>query len=237
MDRRDLFMMVAGGCIGAIIVSIISAKKYEKLLWKEIDFSESLADKLKMKDEVIEALKTPTVAGDESVKNEEQVSNEEKIVKFEKNCAKAKIEKLGYEVGVDYAEESTSKVRGQRAEMNVIDAYVAHKTNRYSGPPEDTADPEPPAVVSFDKFCDEDDHHDKITLTYYSGDDTLCDENEEIIDNRVAIIGPEALHCFGMDSDDPDVVYVRNEKLAIDYDIIRVPSKYSEVVCGFHKEE
>jgi hypothetical protein len=95
---------------------------------------------------------------------------------------------------------------------------------------------EKPYVITFEEFCEGYDNHDKITINYYKADDTLADENEEIIDDVESLIGEESLSRFGDGSEDPNVVYVRNERMAIDYEIIKLESSYSEVVSGCNEE-
>ena len=87
-----------------------------------------------------------------------------------------------------------------------------------------------PYIISVDQFADEKDHYDKITINYYEEDDTLCEENEEIIEDPMMVVGEDTLTRFGEDSDDPDVVYVRNEKLEIDYEVICLHKSYAETV-------
>jgi hypothetical protein len=68
-------------------------------------------------------------------------------------------------------------------------------------------------------------------------DDTLSDENEEIISDVSYVIGYDALSSFGDGSDDPDIVYVRNEKLQTDYEVTRLNKSYSETVLGVIPEK
>lgn len=93
-----------------------------------------------------------------------------------------------------------------------------------------------PYVISFEQFCEENDKYDKITLTYFAEDDTLSDEDEEIFQDTKAILGDDWTSSFGEGSEDPDVVYVRNNKLQIDYEIVRNHGSYSEIVSGIVKE-
>lgn len=72
----------------------------------------------------------------------------------------------------------------------------------------------------------------KLDWTYYSEDNSLCDENEELVPDVNAFIGPYALHSFGEDNDDPDIVYIRNNKLGNDYCVTRLHASYSEAVLG-----
>lgn len=88
----------------------------------------------------------------------------------------------------------------------------------------------PPYIVSADQHYDENPHFDKITVCYYEGDSTLADESEEIIQDVDGTIGENALVSFGHMSGDPNVVYVRNERLSIDYEVIRLSKKYSDTL-------
>lgn len=86
-------------------------------------------------------------------------------------------------------------------------------------------------VISVDSFGDEYKEYDKLSISYYEDDDTLVDEKDDVIQDVQGTIG-EALLCFGDQSDDPDVVYVRNERLGIDYEIILVHNSYQVAVLG-----
>ena len=77
------------------------------------------------------------------------------------------------------------------------------------------------------------------TLTYYEGDDVLCNQRDEIIDpdfERDNLIGEKNLERFGHGSNDPAIVYVRNDKLELIYEICRSPHKFAEEVHGFHHD-
>lgn len=97
--------------------------------------------------------------------------------------------------------------------------------------------PSRPYIISVEDFNECDREYEQETLMYYQGDETLLDESEEIISNVNELIGDEALLNFGKNSDDPDVVYVRNEKLTMDYEIIRQEGSYSEICSGVNKKE
>ena len=75
-----------------------------------------------------------------------------------------------------------------------------------------------PYVIMPDQFVNEHTEFDKTTLMYYS-DDVLVEEmTREIITDIDSAIGTESLNHFGEFED--DVVYVRNEKISTDYEII-----------------
>jgi hypothetical protein len=92
-----------------------------------------------------------------------------------------------------------------------------------------------PYVIAREDYDDEDmSHYDKLTIYYYEDDDTLTDENEEVIADVDSIVGGDSLTRFGDLSGDPEVVYVRNDKLQIDYEIIRLSKSYGETI-GFER--
>lgn len=89
-----------------------------------------------------------------------------------------------------------------------------------------------PYIINADCFASDGLQNDKLTITYYAGDDTLVDDGEEIIVDRDMLIGSGNLEHFGDQSMDPDVVYIRNEQLGVDYEIIRVYQDYKVVIGG-----
>ena len=84
-------------------------------------------------------------------------------------------------------------------------------------------------VITTEQFSEERPEYDKLTISYYEDDDTLADENEDPIADPVSLIG-DALENFGEGSDDPQVVYVRNERISIDYEVIRLSKSYASTV-------
>jgi len=78
------------------------------------------------------------------------------------------------------------------------------------------------------------------TLTYYEIDDVLCNEKDEVISvgrERDELIGADSLNKFGHGSEDPDIVYVRNDRLELDLEIVRSDNSYAQEVHGFDPPE
>ena len=93
-----------------------------------------------------------------------------------------------------------------------------------SGPSEGLA--ESPYVISQESFISDEPYFDKTTLNYYD-DDILEEEiTESIIEDIDAVVGRESLTKFGEYED--DVVFVRNERLRTDYEIIHQHRKFAE---------
>lgn len=92
-----------------------------------------------------------------------------------------------------------------------------------------------PQVISFEEFSEDHDDYAKITITYYQGDDTLADENDGIVDDVTALIGDEAFTNFGNGSRDNNVVYIRNDSISTDFEVIRDPGKFSVIILGIEE--
>lgn len=75
-----------------------------------------------------------------------------------------------------------------------------------------------PYVISPLKFAEEDEDYEVVSLTYHA-DGILVDDMGELIEDSESIVGTEFPEHFGEYTEDPDTVYVRNERLMIDYEI------------------
>lgn len=98
-------------------------------------------------------------------------------------------------------------------------------------------DPDRPYVISVEEFMEQEDVYDKLTITYFEGDGTLCDERDEVVDDVEGTVGSDSFSQFGFKSDDENVVYVRNERLKTDFEVILDKQKYIEVVVGYHEKD
>ena len=67
--------------------------------------------------------------------------------------------------------------------------------------------------------------YDQICLTYYEGDDTLVEDMSGEILDIDETIGSAALGRFGEHK--VNTVFVRNERLGADYEVVRENASYS----------
>ena len=86
-------------------------------------------------------------------------------------------------------------------------------------------DSEEPYAITESQFVDEDEDYDKITVLYYDNG-VITDDSYDVMDDIDTVIGLNNLSCFGYGSSDKDVLYVRNDKLKIDYEILRQNADY-----------
>ena len=81
-----------------------------------------------------------------------------------------------------------------------------------------------PYVISIDD-CGQEEGYDTITLTAYS-DGTIANYADDELEDPESTIGEDILSKFG----DEDVVYIRNDRLKADFEVVRDNRTYVEVV-------
>lgn len=81
----------------------------------------------------------------------------------------------------------------------------------------------PPYIISRDAFAwdDEGENYGKNTLTYFPRDRVLLDEDEDPIEDIANTIGWRNLTQFGSESEDPNVVFIRNRRLEADFEVVK----------------
>ncbi len=83
-----------------------------------------------------------------------------------------------------------------------------------------------PYVIPPEEFGELEDY-DRVSLTWYA-DSFLTDENDCLIEDVEGIVGFESLTHFGEHEDNS--VFVRNERLKCDYEILLDTRKYEDVL-------
>lgn len=94
-----------------------------------------------------------------------------------------------------------------------------------------------PYIISDDEWFSNLTNYDQITLTYFADDQILISDDKQVIRNVEEIVGETNLHRFGVQSDNPDIVYVRNELLKADYEVTKDERSYTEVILGINPDE
>lgn len=137
------------------------------------------------------------------------------------------------EIKAKNSEFRPAKVEKMTEKPNILEyAEKLKKENytNYSGmgnrKEEQTSMEEKPYVISPEEFG-EFEEYEKISFSYYA-DQVLADENDELIEDVEDIIGIESLTHFG--EYEPDSVFVRNDRLKCDYEILMDQRTYSEVL-------
>ena len=85
----------------------------------------------------------------------------------------------------------------------------------------------------FEVFLD-DNPQDFVTVIFYEGDTTLCDDGEQIIPNPEEVVGFAALErlIHGGPGAENNVIFVHNKKTHINYEVVLDAGMYQDTVLG-----
>lgn len=88
-----------------------------------------------------------------------------------------------------------------------------------------------PYLISVGEYFDDEPMNTKASVTYFAGDNIVCHEDDSVMldpDHDIDLIN---LSRFGVASDSEYIVYVRNPRTSIDYEIVRDEGKYADMVA------
>lgn len=155
-----------------------------------------------------------------------KVEPEEDMESFEKRLireAKEEVDDAKRRAGVfdededDYDDEEVVLVKNVFAEETSVD---------------NDRNTRKPYVLSQMEFEEGEFDYSQNTLTYYEVDQVLTDDRDQPIHHMQKIVGTEHLN-FGERSNDPNVVYIRNNELEVDFEVCRSPGSFTEEVLGY----
>lgn len=205
----NVLMFAAGAAIGSAVTWKVVKTKYERIVQEEID-------------SVKEAfgIKIANSSDDEGTLDENVKDSFHQINWSE-------LEDLNEEDDEEEDEDDEDEDERERNEQEYLRDYgrlIDHYTtnNNEKGGAEIMA--KEPYVISPYDFGEIDEYH-KIELTYYE-DGVLEDDEYNIVNDVDELIGPKALMTFG--EYEEDAVFVRNERLHTDFQILKDPRTYKE---------
>lgn len=100
--------------------------------------------------------------------------------------------------------------------------------------------PGEPNLISDMEFMQNEKDYDQNTLTYFVGDDTLADSNLRSIDDMNRFVGERHLDMFGevpSYSSDPNILYIRNDELGMEFEIVRNSGHFTIEALGMDPED
>ena len=203
---KGVLIFVLGAAAGSLATWKLIKKKYKDIAQEEIDSVKDTFSKMK-KNEYPDKLEDyPDFEvfhdSDDSDDVEEEPKPEQKIDRNNKPDI------------VEYA-----KILSETGYTNYAERQDK-KEKKGVEPVED----ERPYVISPDEFGEKD-GYENVTLTYYA-DGVLTDYFDNVISNVDEVVGFDSLDHFGEYED--DVVFVRNEKMETDYEILRDLRDFNE---------
>lgn len=144
--------------------------------------------------------------------------NEKSNEKQEENQHKADIAKLKPDL-VNYA---------AKLQEEGYTNYTEH-SKKNTEEKKDEPMPNEPYVISPDDYG-ENDNYTQISLVYYAGDRVLADDEDEVVEDIEDTVGEDFAEHFGEYEDDS--VFIRNDRLRCDYEILRDNRSFSDVAEG-----
>lgn len=132
--------------------------------------------------------------------------------------------KENYEQNTDVSQvrEATEEKDALVAEINKLN-YATFSNDKKE---EEEKDVDAPYIISSDAYG-EYEGFELETLTYYA-DGVVANDNGEVIEDVERLIGEEWKEF--MIEDGEECVFVRNETLETDYEVVADPRKYSEII-------
>ena len=200
---KGVLIFVLGAAAGSLATWKLIEKKYKDIAQEEIDSVKDTFSKMK-KNEYPDKL--------EDYPDFEEFDDSDDVEEGPK--PEQKIDRNNKPDIVEYA-----KILSETGYTNYAERQDK-KEKKGVEPVED----ERPYVISPDEFGEKD-GYENVTLTYYA-DGVLTDYFDNVISNVDEVVGFDSLDHFGEYED--DVVFVRNEKMETDYEILRDLRDFNE---------
>ena len=201
---KGVLIFVLGAAAGSLATWKLIEKKYKDIAQEEIDSVKDTFSKMKKNEypDKLEDYPDFEEFDDSDDSYDEEPKSEQKIDRNNKPDI------------VEYA-----KILSETGYTNYAERQDK-KEKKGVEPVED----ERPYVISPDEFGEKD-GYENVTLTYYA-DGVLTDYFDNVISNIDEVVGFDSLDHFGEYED--DAVFVRNEKMETDYEILRDLRDFNE---------
>ena len=196
----SFMMFIFGAAVGSVVTWQYVKKKYEQIAQEEIDSVKETFSRNAKLE--LKSKDNETEENNNTRTIVEKAKDKPSVVEYA-----AKLRKQGY---TNYSNTDSlsedSNVSEEEADENMIN--------------------DKPYVISPDEFGEFYDY-ETISLIYYA-DQVLADEDDELVEDIEETVGFESLNAFGEYEDDS--VFVRNDRLKCDYEILLDQRKYSDVI-------
>jgi hypothetical protein len=243
--------LAAGLCIGGGVGYVIAERKVRKEAEAELDAVRTLYRRLRAEDQA--------EAESESIQEEDRDPEHWGTdLDPDPEALEDKIRELGYDPAVllngntdpNYIPPTTQPLGDEAFDENVeqdLEAEVDYmrkiriiNPNRDVDPDDVTQwdrSPDFPYIITEAEFRIDEPTYEKLSLTYYRGDDSLAEANEDYIPDVDGTAGLLNLHDhWGAGSNDPMTMYVRNDRIMADFEITLNEGSYVNAVAGFNIE-
>lgn len=218
LSGREVGFFIAGVGVGVAIgftVGYRVAEKRLKLKYSKIAEDEIVKMRTYYQQKVVAAEPKPPI--DVVVEERERYTEAEQQAIDETNARFPAEEEDQEGVVVQEVEETT--------QVNVFDTIEPEGPWDYSVEHK-RRQPDVPYIIHVDEFNQNEPEHEQLIYTYYEIDDVLADSRDNTIDDMDAVIGLGNLGRWGHGSGDEHIIYIRNEELKLDFEVVRDRGSY-----------
>lgn len=138
---------------------------------------------------------------------------------------------------IDYSKIATSaSKKSEDEEPPIINVFRANNTRSEAWDFDAEVagrDPSKPYIIHEEEYIRDEMGFRQETVTYYEGDDIMADPLDTAIHNYKGIMGELR---FGHGSNDPNIVYIRNENLNVEWEVLRHSGSFATEVMGLEYE-
>jgi len=205
--------LAAGSAAGYFIALKILEKKYEGRLQEEVESTKKFYAKLYKKDE----FQTPESTMKEIAPGAAEAAAA--LINYQGRSQAFQV----VDTRTEFVEEVLSNIFSDTTTEEISDKEKQNRTE------------EAPYILTKDEFMENDSEYTQSTVTYFAGDKVLIDSREDMIEEVDMTVGEGNLERFGHGSGDPNVLYVRNDRLELEFEILLSRGKYSKEVAGLEE--
>lgn len=229
-------LLVGAGAGTAVTYKVVSAKlkaHYEAVSEQEIEEARKFYRTLNKQGEDGEVLTPEQIMeerhGSEAPEEAAQALREYQGIEKVKAPEPKNYTEPEVKVHVHQDEEGTD-VEVELENHNIFDetAWVDKKFDYDVEVPRRTN--EAPYIITKEEFFNNESEYEQASLTYFENDDVLIDAQDMPVDDTDRIVGDDHLTMFGYGAEEPDVLYVRNDKMEMEFEIARNESSFSKMM-------
>jgi len=236
MNRNILIVstiaFVSGAAVGFLVATKKLEKKYADLAQEEINSVKAQYGRLTRRTKVVQKMSGADFDGD-SLEGEDRVIG---VVANEYETMKTRYDLMYKESPSKVSQQVVDDVDDYPGERDIFNEEEDDAEIDQEYKPDIAILPgynyDDPYVISIEQFEEECLDHDKLTITWYAEDNTLVDEQDEIIDDVGYTVGEANIDIRNARADHPHTVYVRNERISTDFEIDFNLNSYAEMVLG-----
>lgn len=217
----------AGAGLGYVLTRRNLKAKYESWIAQELEEARQFYSTLNKKEEYSDPVE---LAAKYEQSDDGLDTVEENLTDF--------VTELGYVPPIQedvHIKKAVKSVKKQKVDKNIFKENELSSFNGTWNQEEEEANrtEEAPYILHHDEFMHAEVGYKQLSLTYFEGDDVLVDDEDRPIEEVESTVGNDNLLKFGHGSKDNNVLYIRNDRMELDFEVIRTKSKYTVDVLGY----